>query len=127
MELEAVGQGKPEKARITFGKFANVDLRVARVVRAPLAEGTRHPCRVVTLDLGHLGTRTAVGQLAMVDEADLVGRHVIACVNLGAREMGPYVSEALVLGAPHPGSPDGQAQATPLFVSDATRPGDQVF
>ncbi|MCU0272365.1 MAG: hypothetical protein MUE34_03950 [Acidimicrobiales bacterium] len=48
-------------------------------------------------------------------------------MNLGTREMGPYVSEALVLGAPHPQSPEDQAQATPLYVSTDVAPGAQVF
>ena len=115
------------KSQITFGKFQNVDLRVARVISAGLAEGTRHPCRVVRLDLGPLGERTSVGQFALIDEADLVGRTVVACVNLGTREMGPYVSQALVLGAPHPDSPPDQDQALPLYVDGAARPGDRVF
>jgi tRNA-binding protein len=118
---------RPQKAQITFGKFENVDMRVARVVAAPLAEGTRFPCRVVTLDLGHLGQRTSVGQYALHSEDELVGKNVVACINLGKREMGPYISEALVLGAPHPQSPEDQSQATPLFVSQETTPGDQIF
>jgi tRNA-binding protein len=115
------------KPQITFGKFQNVDLRVARVLQAPLAEGTRHPTRVFRLDVGPLGERRSIGQFALVDEAELVGRHVVVCVNLGTREMGPYVSEALVLGAPHPQSPEDQAQATPLYVSTDVAPGAQVF
>lgn len=118
---------RPPKAQITFGKFDNVDLRVARVLAAPMAHGTRAPCRVLHLDLGPLGERTSVGQYALMDETDLVGRNVVACVNLGQREMGSYVSEALVLGAPHPDSPPDQAQATPLWVDDAAQPGDAVF
>jgi tRNA-binding protein len=60
-------------------------------------------------------------------ELELVGRLVVVCVNLGTRDMGPYVSEALVLGAPHPESPEDQAQATPLYVSADVAPGEQVF
>ncbi|GAA1988449.1 hypothetical protein GCM10009738_80580 [Kitasatospora viridis] len=118
---------QPEKVQITFGKFQNVDLRVARVLSAPLAEGTRFPCRVLTLDLGHLGRRTSVGQYALLEEAELTGRNVVACVNLGARPMGEFTSEALVLGAPHPSGPADQAQATPLFVAADARPGDCIY
>jgi tRNA-binding protein len=116
-----------QKAQITFGKFQNVDMRVARVVAAPLAEGTRFTSRVLTLDLGPLGQRTSVAQLALVDEADLVGRNVVACVNLGTRELGPYLSEALTLGTPHPGSPDHESQAVPLYASDLAAPGDRIY
>lgn len=117
----------PRKQQITFGKFDNVDLRVARVIEAPLAEGTRHPTRLFRLDVGSLGELRSVGQFALVDQDDLVGSHVVVCVNLGVREMGPHVSEALVLGAPHPDSPADQSQATPLSVSCSVAPGSQVF
>jgi tRNA-binding protein len=115
------------KPTITFGKFQNVDMRVAVVRSAPIAPGTNAPSRLVTLDLGDLGLRQSVAQFALVDEADLVGRYVIACINLAPRQIGEHVSEALVLGVPHPDSPDGQAQALPLSVSDLAAPGDRVF
>jgi tRNA-binding protein len=117
----------PEKPQITFGKFENVDMRVARVVGAPLAGGTNRPSRVLELDLGHLGTRTSVGQFALVPESELVGRKVAACINLGVREIGAYKSEALVLGALHPESPEDEAQATPLYISDDVAPGSRIF
>lgn len=117
----------PAKTQITIDGFDSVDMRVARVIEAREADGTRFPSRVIKLDLGHLGERTSVGQFHLVPETDLVGRNVIACINLGERKMGSYVSQALVLGAPHPKSPPDQAQATPLFVSESATPGDQIF
>lgn len=119
--------GAAAKPQITFGKFQNVDLRVARVLAAPMASGTRVPCRVLELDLGPLGTRRSVGQLALVDEDELVGSHVLVCVNLGEREMGPYRSQALVLGARHPASPADQAQAIPATVDRTVPPGSAVY
>ena len=123
----AVKQQTEQKTQITFGKFANVDMRVARVTAAPLAEGTDSPCRMLTLDLGHLGERTSVGQYALIPEEDIVGKNVVVGVNFGRREIGPYVSEALLLGAPHPDSPADQAQATPIYVADYATPGDSIF
>lgn len=117
----------PQKAQITFGKFQNVDMRVARVVAAPLAEGTRFTSRVLTLDLGPLGERTSVAQFALVDEADLVGRKVVACVNLGVRELGPHTSEALTLGTHHPDGSAEESQAVPLYAPDLASPGDQIY
>lgn len=118
---------EPQKLQITFGKFENVDMRIARVLSAPLAEGTNKPSRIIDLDLGHLGRRISVGQYALVPERELVGRNVVACVNLGTRQVGRYQSEALVLGARHPLSPSDQSQATPLYVNPDVPPGSQVF
>jgi tRNA-binding protein len=117
----------PVKQQITFGKFENVDMRVARVISAPMAQGTKAPSRVFELDLGPLGRRRSVGQYALVGEEELVGKNVVACVNLGSRPIGPYLSEALVLGAAHPASPADQNQATPLFVSSDVAPGSRIF
>ncbi|TDC60660.1 tRNA-binding protein [Micromonospora sp. KC207] len=121
------GAAAAVKPQITFGKFQNVDLRVARILSAPMAENTRFPCRMIELDLGPLGKRVSVGQYALIGEDELVGANVVACVNLGEREMGPYVSQALVLGAPHPASPEGQAQAIPIVVAGDAVPGDAIY
>lgn len=115
------------KPGIAVEEFFAADMRVARVLAAPLASGTRAASRVLRLDLGHLGERTSVAQLAMVAEQDLVGRNVVACINLGARRIGKYDSQALVLGCPHPDGPPGEAQALALYAPDSARPGDEIF
>lgn len=115
------------KENITFDKFEAIDMRVARVLAAPMGEGTRARTRVLTLDLGKLGQRTSVGQFALVDEADLVGVNVVACINLGGRSMGPYRSDALVLGTPHAASADGESQAAPLLADIHATPGQSVY
>jgi len=117
----------PIKQRVTFGKFQNIDMRVAEIISAPLAKGTANPSRVITLDLGDLGRMTSVGQYALIDESDLIGKNVIVVVNFAPRTMGDYVSEVLVMGSRHPDSPSGQDQALPLTVDNKATPGDIVF
>ena len=56
-----------------------------------------------------------------------MGRNVVVCINLGPRKIGRYVSDALVLGVPHPENPEGQGQATPLYVDDGAEAGSQIF
>lgn len=115
------------KPKITFGKFQNVDMRVALIVAVADAPGTDKPTKMLELDMGPLGHRRSVGQFALVPNDDLLGAKVIACVNLGEREMGPHVSQALVLGTPHPSSPEGQSQALPLRADATAMPGDIVY
>jgi tRNA-binding protein len=122
-----MSEPRPLKRKIDFANFASVDMRVAEVVDAPMAEGTRKPCRLFELDVGRLGRLRSVGQFALVPIEQLVGRKLIICCNLGTRSMGPYTSEALVMGVPHPASPPDQEQAMPLFVDDGARLGDEVF
>jgi len=117
----------PRRLPVSFAEFEDVDMRVGRVLSAEMAVGTRAPSRIVRVDLGALGTIQSVAQLALVPEAELVGRNVAVCINLGPRRIGRYVSDALVLGAPHPDNPEGQGQATPLYLDARAEPGRQIF
>ena len=54
------------------------------------------------MDFGEAGERTSSAQLTDVYHAEeLVGRQVIAAVNLGSRRIAGFVSEVLVLGVPN--------------------------
>ena len=54
------------------------------------------------MDFGEAGERTSSAQLTDVYRAEeLVGRQVIAAVNLGSRRIAGFVSEVLVLGVPN--------------------------
>ena len=81
--------------------FELLDLRVGRITRAEPNEKARKPSFRLWVDFGPLGTRTSSAQLTDLYSADaLVGRQVIAAVNLGSRNIAGFVSEALVLGLP---------------------------
>lgn len=81
--------------------LAALDLRVGRVTRAEPNAGARRPAYRLWVDFGPLGERTSSAQLTDVYRADeLVGRQVIAAVNLGSRRIAGFVSEVLVLGLP---------------------------
>jgi len=122
-----VNAKEPLKPRVTFGKFQNIDIRVAEIVTAEVAKGTQKPCRVITLDAGHLGKFTTVGQYALIPEAELIGRKVVIVCNLSPRQMGPYTSDVLLIGAPHPDSPIDEEQAIPVYLDDIAVCGDQIF
>jgi tRNA-binding protein len=81
--------------------FGLLDLRVGRIVRAEANAGARQPAYRLWLDFGPLGERTSSAQVTDLYEASaLVGREVIAAVNLGSRRIAGFVSDVLVLGVP---------------------------
>jgi tRNA-binding protein len=81
-----------------------LDLRVGRVVRVEPNERTHKPSYKLWIDFGPLGEKTSNAQLRALYSADeLVGRFVIAAVNLGARNIAGFRSEVLVLGVPDAG------------------------
>jgi tRNA-binding protein len=81
--------------------FEVLDLRVGRILRAEPNERARKPSYKLWIDFGPLGEKTSNAQLAALYRADqLVGRLVIAAINLGSRNIAGFVSEVLVLGVP---------------------------
>ena len=81
--------------------FETLDLRVGRVMRAEVNTRARKPAYRLWIDFGPLGEKTSSAQLrARYAAEELVGRLVIAAVNLGARNIAGFTSEVLVLGLP---------------------------
>ena len=80
-----------------------LEMRVGRIVRAELNERARKPSYRLWIDFGPEGERRSSAQLvALYSPAQLVGRLVIAAMNLGMRNIAGFESEVLVLGLPDP-------------------------
>jgi len=81
--------------------FETLDMRVGRVLRAEVNERARKPSLKLWIDFGPLGEKTSSAQLrSLYSSEELVGRLVIAAVNLGTRNIAGFTSEVLVLGVP---------------------------
>ena len=86
---------------IAFDDFLKVDIRVGRVVRAEPFPEARRPAIKMWIDFGDLGERKTSAQVTRHYTPDtLVGREVVAVVNFPPRQIGPFMSEVLVLGVP---------------------------
>jgi tRNA-binding protein len=85
---------------ISFADFEKVDIRVGVVVDAQPFPEARRPAYKLWIDFGALGVKRSSAQVTdHYRVADLVGRHVVAVVNFPTKQIGPFVSEVLVLGA----------------------------
>jgi tRNA-binding protein len=81
--------------------FETLDLRVGRILRAEVNERARKPSYKLWIDFGPVGEKTSSAQLrALYRPEELVGRLVMAAVNLGTRNIAGFASEVLVLGLP---------------------------
>lgn len=87
---------------ISFDQFAAVQVRVGRVQRAEPFPEARRPAFKLWIDFGdEVGVRRTSAQLTRnytVDE--LPGRLVLAVTNFEPKQIGPFMSEVLVLGVP---------------------------
>jgi len=103
--------------------FETLELRVGRVLRAELNERARKPSYKLWIDFGSLGEKTSSAQLrALYSAEELVGRLVVAAVNLGSRNIAGFMSEVLVLGLP-----DAQGQVVLLAVERDVPLGGRVY
>jgi tRNA-binding protein len=100
-----------------------LDLRVGRILRAEANTRARKPSYKLWIDFGPLGEKTSSAQLTARYRADqLIGRLVIAAVNLGARNVAGFPSEVLVLGVP-----DASGETVLLAVEQEVPLGGRVY
>ena len=80
--------------------FGILDLRIGTVLSAAPFVEARVPAIKLEIDFGpELGVKRSSAQLTWrYEAAALVGRQVVAAVNLGTRRIAGYASEVLVLG-----------------------------
>ncbi len=108
---------------MSINTFQLLDLRVGRIVRAELHPHARKPAYKLWIDFGPLGEKTSSAQLCgLYGTEDLVGRLVVAGVNLGTRDIAGFTSEALVLGVP-----DENGQVVLLAVEREVPLGGRVY
>lgn len=115
---------EPTAPPITFEQFLAVDVRVGTVVSAEPFPQARKPALKLTIAFGPgVGVKRSSAQVCGHYAIEtLVGRRVAAVVNLAPRQIGPFLSEVLVLGF---ADADGQVV---LFAPDRAVPdGSRLF
>lgn len=109
---------------ISFDDFLKVDIRVGRITRAEQFPEARKPAIRLWVDFGEeLGEKKSSAQITRHYDIDtLPGRKIVAVVNFPPRQIGPVMSEVLVLGVP---DEDGEVV---LLVPDKEVPvGGRMF
>ncbi len=88
--------------QITFDDFLKVDIRAGTVVDAKPFPEARKPAIRLWVDFGpQIGVKKSSAQItAHYTPERLIGRRVMAVVNFPPRQIGPFMSEVLILGFP---------------------------
>ena len=107
---------------IDFDHFLAVDMRVGRVIAVDDFPEARKPAWKLTIDFGpDVGHRRSSAQITNYSREQLLGTLVVAVVNFPPRQIGPFMSEVLVLGALN------DEQGVILLRPDAdVTPGDRI-
>ncbi len=86
-------------APLEWEEFARVDMRVGRILEVIDFPEARRPAWRLRLDFGaEIGERRSSAQITNYRREELVGRLVVAVVNFPPKQIGPVLSECLVLG-----------------------------
>jgi tRNA-binding protein len=85
---------------IDFDQFLAVEMRVGRVTAVDDFPEARKPAWKLTIDFGpDMGVKRSSAQVKNYGREELEGRLVVAVVNFPPRQIGPFMSEVLCLGA----------------------------
>jgi len=84
---------------ISHSDFAKVEMRVGRIVAVEDFPEARKPAYKLTIDFGSRGIKRSSAQVTNYTKQELLDRLVVAVTNFPPKQIGPFKSEVLVLGA----------------------------
>jgi tRNA-binding protein len=105
--------------------FAKIDIRVGRVVEVELESRTLKETYRMVVDFGKYGKRVSYGRFTHHPVEEVKDRLVLGVLNFEPRQMGPVISEVLILGVQYPKAESGEA----TFISPAVNAkiGSKLF
>ena len=104
--------------------FFETELRVGEIIKAENFSEAKKPAYKLWIDFGdELGIKTSSAQITtLYTTRMLLGKLVIAVTNLEPKQVGPFISEVLVLGV------DGKNDGDIILIApeDKTKIGNRV-
>ena len=85
---------------ISWSDFEKVEILTGTILTAEEFPEARKPAWKLTIDFGERGILRSSAQITtLYNKEELTGRQVVAVVNFPPKQIGPVMSECLVLGA----------------------------
>jgi len=80
--------------------FANLDIRVGQILSAEVFEEAKKPAYILKIDFGNdIGIKKTSAQITNYQLDELIGVRCIGVINLGDKQIGPIISQCLILGS----------------------------
>jgi tRNA-binding protein len=80
--------------------FFDLDIRVGKIIKVEDFEEAIKPAYKLEIDFGEaIGLKKSSAQITNYPKEDLLDRKVISVINLGEKQVGPFISQCLVLGS----------------------------
>ena len=80
--------------------FANLEIRVGEILSAEVFEEAKKPAYILKIDFGNdIGIKKTSAQITNYQLDELVGVRCIGVINLGDKQIGPIISQCLILGS----------------------------
>ncbi|WP_157208998.1 tRNA-binding protein [Mariniflexile maritimum] len=88
------------KTTIAFEDFSKMDLRIGTILEVKDFPEANNPSYQLTIDFGDLGIKKSSAQITTLYKIDdLLGKQIVAAINLPKKQIAKFMSDCLVLGA----------------------------
>ena len=83
-----------------YKQFNSIDIRVGKIIQAGEFPEAQNPSYKLKIDFGEkIGVLKSSAQITNYSIKELNKKLCIAVVNLGDKQIGPFISECLILGS----------------------------
>tara|TARA_B100001248_G_scaffold50585_1_gene32732 strand:+ start:1863 stop:2198 length:336 start_codon:yes stop_codon:yes gene_type:complete len=83
-----------------FTLFSKLDIRVGKIIDAEIFKQAIKPAYILTIDFGQdIGLKKTSAQITNYELQSLSNKKCIAVINLGEKQIGPIMSQCLILGS----------------------------